>query len=128
MAEVEVDPETGAVKILRYVVAHDCGRLITPLLVDGQICGGVVHGIGNAQPPGLVVSEDVFRDMCRRAENLQSIANRAAPVARVRSPPPGEEGGLILIAPRKFRSLSISATVPIPFHKVPHAVLCLEIS
>src|SRR6266536_664034 len=107
--------ETGAVKILRYVVAHDCGRLINPLLVDGQICGGVVHGIGNAQPPGLVVSEDVFRDMCRRAENLQSIANLAAPVARVRSPPPGEEGGLILIAPRKFRSLSMSATVqPLP--------------
>jgi len=36
------------VKILRYVVAHDCGRLINPLLVDGQIRGGVVHGIGNA--------------------------------------------------------------------------------
>jgi carbon-monoxide dehydrogenase large subunit len=47
-AEVEVDPETGAVKILRYVVAHDCGKLINPLLVDGQIRGGVVHGIGNA--------------------------------------------------------------------------------
>ncbi len=47
-AEVEVDPETGSVKILRYVVAHDCGKLINPLLVDGQIRGGVVHGIGNA--------------------------------------------------------------------------------
>ncbi|HEY2135725.1 MAG TPA: xanthine dehydrogenase family protein molybdopterin-binding subunit [Xanthobacteraceae bacterium] len=46
--EVEVDAATGAVKILRYVVAHDCGRLINPMLVDGQIRGGVVHGIGNA--------------------------------------------------------------------------------
>jgi aerobic carbon-monoxide dehydrogenase large subunit len=46
--EVEVDPATGEVKILRYVVAHDCGRLINPMLVDGQIRGGVVHGIGNA--------------------------------------------------------------------------------
>src|SRR5262249_59513912 len=46
--EVEVDPTTGEVKILRYVVAHDCGRLINPMLVDGQIRGGVVHGIGNA--------------------------------------------------------------------------------
>jgi aerobic carbon-monoxide dehydrogenase large subunit len=45
---LEVDPETGAVKILRYVVAHDCGKLINPLLVDGQIRGGVVHRIGNA--------------------------------------------------------------------------------
>jgi carbon-monoxide dehydrogenase large subunit len=48
VCEVEVDPATGEVKILRYVVAHDCGRLINPLLVDGQIRGGVVHGIGNA--------------------------------------------------------------------------------
>ena len=48
VCEVEVDAATGAVKILRYVVAHDCGRLINPLLVDGQIRGGVVHGIGNA--------------------------------------------------------------------------------
>jgi carbon-monoxide dehydrogenase large subunit len=48
VCEVEVDIETGAVRLLRYVVAHDCGRLINPLLVDGQIAGGVVHGIGNA--------------------------------------------------------------------------------
>lgn len=48
VAEVEVDIETGEVKVLRYVVAHDCGRLINPRLVDGQIQGGVVHGIGNA--------------------------------------------------------------------------------
>ena len=48
VCEVEVDAATGEVKILRYVVAHDCGRLINPLLVDGQIRGGVAHGIGNA--------------------------------------------------------------------------------
>ena len=48
VAEVEVDIETGAVTVERYVVAHDCGRLINPRLVDGQIRGGVVHGIGNA--------------------------------------------------------------------------------
>jgi aerobic carbon-monoxide dehydrogenase large subunit len=48
VCEVEVDVSTGQVKILRYVVAHDCGRLINPLLVDGQIRGGVVHGVGNA--------------------------------------------------------------------------------
>jgi carbon-monoxide dehydrogenase large subunit len=48
VCEVEIDIATGAVRILRYVVAHDCGKLINPLLVDGQIRGGVVHGIGNA--------------------------------------------------------------------------------
>jgi len=48
IAEVEVDIGTGEVKVLRYSVAHDCGRMINPLLVEGQIIGGVVHGIGNA--------------------------------------------------------------------------------
>lgn len=48
ICEVDVDIETGEVKVLRYIVAHDCGRLINPRLVDGQIQGGVVHGIGNA--------------------------------------------------------------------------------
>ena len=46
--QVEVDPETAMVKVLRYVVVHDCGRVINPLLVEGQIQGGVAHGIGNA--------------------------------------------------------------------------------
>ena len=48
VAEVEVDPETGAVTILRYTVAHDCGNVINPLVVNGQVQGGVAHGIGNA--------------------------------------------------------------------------------
>jgi len=48
IAEVEVDPATGAVAVVAYVVAHDCGNVLNPLLVDGQILGGVVHGIGNA--------------------------------------------------------------------------------
>jgi carbon-monoxide dehydrogenase large subunit len=55
--EVEVDIATGAVKILRYVVAHDCGKLINPMLVDGQIRGGVVHGIGNALYERMVYDE-----------------------------------------------------------------------
>ncbi|HYJ78134.1 MAG TPA: xanthine dehydrogenase family protein molybdopterin-binding subunit [Longimicrobiaceae bacterium] len=45
---VEVDPETAMVKVLRYVVVHDCGRLINPVIVEGQVQGGVAHGIGNA--------------------------------------------------------------------------------
>jgi carbon-monoxide dehydrogenase large subunit len=48
VAEVEVDIATCHVRILNYVVAHDAGRLINPLIVDGQIQGGVAHGIGNA--------------------------------------------------------------------------------
>jgi carbon-monoxide dehydrogenase large subunit len=48
VVEAEVDPMTGAVKIVTYVVAHDSGNIINPLIVDGQIQGGVAHGIGNA--------------------------------------------------------------------------------
>jgi carbon-monoxide dehydrogenase large subunit len=47
-AIVEVDPETGGVTILRYVIGHDCGNVINPTLVEGQILGGLAHGIGNA--------------------------------------------------------------------------------
>jgi carbon-monoxide dehydrogenase large subunit len=46
--EVEVDIATGVVHILRYVVVSDCGRLINSMVVEGQIIGGVAHGIGNA--------------------------------------------------------------------------------
>lgn len=48
VVELEVDPTTGQARILKYVMAHDCGKLINPLLVDGQIQGAVAHGIGNA--------------------------------------------------------------------------------
>jgi carbon-monoxide dehydrogenase large subunit len=48
VAEVEVDVETGEVRILNYVIGHDCGVIINPLNVEGQVQGGVAHGIGNA--------------------------------------------------------------------------------
>jgi carbon-monoxide dehydrogenase large subunit len=47
-AVVEVELETGAVRLLRYVVVDDCGTVINPLVVEGQVHGGVAHGIGNA--------------------------------------------------------------------------------
>ena len=47
-AVVEVDPETGLVKILRYVAVDDCGTVINPMIVEGQVHGGIAHGIGNA--------------------------------------------------------------------------------
>jgi carbon-monoxide dehydrogenase large subunit len=48
IATVEIDPETYQVRIDRFVVAEDCGRLINPLIVDGQVHGGVAQGIGAA--------------------------------------------------------------------------------
>lgn len=55
---VEVDRETGEVKILRYVGVHDCGRIINPRLVEGQILGGIAQGIGQALTESMVYSPE----------------------------------------------------------------------
>ncbi|RUM96644.1 xanthine dehydrogenase family protein molybdopterin-binding subunit [Pseudaminobacter arsenicus] len=54
IALVEIDPETYGVKLQRFVVAEDCGRMINPLVVDGQVHGGVAQGIGAALLEELV--------------------------------------------------------------------------
>jgi carbon-monoxide dehydrogenase large subunit len=58
LALVEVDAETGAVKLLRYVVVEDCGTMINPLVVDGQVHGGIAQGIGGALLEELVYDEN----------------------------------------------------------------------
>jgi aerobic carbon-monoxide dehydrogenase large subunit len=55
---VEVDPQTFMLKVLKYVVVHDCGNIINPLILAGQIHGGVAQGIGNAFYEQLVFDED----------------------------------------------------------------------
>jgi carbon-monoxide dehydrogenase large subunit len=45
---VEVDAETGEVRVLRYVAVDDCGVMINPMVVEGQVHGGIAHGVGNA--------------------------------------------------------------------------------
>jgi carbon-monoxide dehydrogenase large subunit len=54
---VEVDPETGFVKLLRYLVVEDCGKIINPMIVDGQVHGGVTQGIGGALFEELVYDQ-----------------------------------------------------------------------
>jgi carbon-monoxide dehydrogenase large subunit len=58
IAVVEIDPETGRITIPRYVVAHDCGKIVNPLLVEGQIVGGVVQGIGEVLREKIVYDSD----------------------------------------------------------------------
>ncbi|WP_024513014.1 xanthine dehydrogenase family protein molybdopterin-binding subunit [Bradyrhizobium sp. ARR65] len=58
IAAVEVDPATCFVRILKFVVAEDCGRLINPMIVDGQVHGGVAQGIGAALFEELIYDED----------------------------------------------------------------------
>ncbi|HEX5995687.1 MAG TPA: aerobic carbon-monoxide dehydrogenase large subunit [Jiangellales bacterium] len=56
-AIVETDPDTAEIKILRYCVVHDCGTLINPRIVEGQIHGGVAQGVGGALYERMVYDE-----------------------------------------------------------------------
>lgn len=58
LAMVEVDPDTGDVEILRYITVDDCGNVINPMIVAGQIHGGVTHGIGQALFEEAVYDDD----------------------------------------------------------------------
>src|SRR5688572_13917771 len=55
---VEVDPETMQIDIQKYLVIHDCGKVINPLILDGQVHGGVAQGIGNAFYERLAYDEN----------------------------------------------------------------------
>ena len=57
VAEVEIDPETGVTRLVRYVVVDDFGTLINPLLVEGQVHGGIVQGAGQVLMEGVVYDE-----------------------------------------------------------------------
>jgi carbon-monoxide dehydrogenase large subunit len=95
LAMVEVDPETFGVKVLRYVVAEDCGRLINPMVVDGQVHGGVAQGIGAALFEELVYDE---RGQILTANLVDYLVPTAAEipsmsVAHVESESPSTLGG-----------------------------------
>jgi carbon-monoxide dehydrogenase large subunit len=55
---VDVDAETGRIRVVRYVAVDDCGKPINPMLIDGQIHGGVVHAIGQALYERVAYDED----------------------------------------------------------------------
>ena len=77
VCEAEVDPETGQVRLMRYIVVHDCGRIINPMIVDGQ-----VHGRGRARHRRDALRMDALRR--RRA------SRRPSPTATIccRAPTP----------------------------------------
>ena len=58
MCTVQIDPMTGVVQLLRYVVSEDCGVMINPNIVEGQIAGGVVQGIGGALLEAMIYDSD----------------------------------------------------------------------
>jgi carbon-monoxide dehydrogenase large subunit len=108
-AVVEVDPDLGSVRIVRYVIAHDSGRSINPLLVEGQLHGGYAHGIGYAlleeavyQPDGIFVT-DTFLDY---------LIPSAGEVAVV--PEMIKVDSEIFGNPEGFKGVGESATIPAP--------------
>jgi carbon-monoxide dehydrogenase large subunit len=110
VAEVEVDIETGGVRILNMVFVHDCGRILHPQVVNGQLIGGVAHGIGNALFEWMRYDEDSAQPLVGTlADYLLVTATEMPPVelAHHESPTPlnplGIKGvgecGVIPIAP-----------------------------
>jgi carbon-monoxide dehydrogenase large subunit len=83
IATLEVDPETYAVTINRYVVAEDCGRVINPAIVDGQVHGAVAQGIGAAlyeevvyDEIGQILTASLIDYALPRAEDLPAFVTR----------------------------------------------------
>jgi aerobic carbon-monoxide dehydrogenase large subunit len=108
-ALVEVDPETGGVHVLRYVIVHDSGRSINPLLVDGQLHGGYAHGLGYALFEEAVYDE---RGGFRSASFLDYTIPSAPEVAVV--PELHEATSEVFGNPEGFKGVGESGTIPVP--------------
>ena len=107
-ALVEVDPETFEVRVLRYVVAEDCGRVINPLVADGQVHGGVAQGIGAAlleemvhDPSGQLLSASFVDYLVPSAAEIPSME-----VEHLETPAENNIGG--------FRGIGEGGTIGAP--------------
>jgi aerobic carbon-monoxide dehydrogenase large subunit len=80
VVEAEVDPLTGAVRLIRYVVVHDCGRIINPMMLDGQVLGGVVNGIGATLYEWMQYSHDGQPLTVNYADYLLPTADTIPPI------------------------------------------------
>ncbi|HSR25312.1 MAG TPA: xanthine dehydrogenase family protein molybdopterin-binding subunit, partial [Candidatus Eisenbacteria bacterium] len=108
-ALLDVDPETGAVTMLRYVIAHDSGRSINPLLVEGQLHGGYAHGLGYA-----LLEEAVYDEggTFRSASFLDYAIASAPEIAVV--PELHEVHSEVFGNPEGFKGVGESGTIPVP--------------
>ncbi len=81
VCEVEIDPETGTTEITRYTIVDDFGKIVNPLLVEGQVHGGVVQGLGQAmgeetvydQASGQLVTGSFMDYWMPRADNMPTM-------------------------------------------------------
>ncbi|MBI4593890.1 MAG: molybdopterin-dependent oxidoreductase, partial [Candidatus Rokubacteria bacterium] len=105
---VEVDPETAAITILKYVTVHDAGTIINPMIAEGQIYGGALHGLGGALYEELLYDDD---GQCLTATFMDYLVPTAseAPVidvAHIESPSP--------LTPLGSKGLGESSSMTVP--------------
>jgi carbon-monoxide dehydrogenase large subunit len=99
ICEVEIDPETGVTRVVRYTTVDDVGRAVNPMLVTGQVHGGVVQGIGQALYEGVAYDAEgqlltaSYQDYCLpRADDIPPIAVTLDESAPCRTNPLGAKG------------------------------------
>jgi len=130
VVEVEVDPMTGGATLLRYTVGHDSGNIINPLIVDGQVQGGVAHGVGNALFERMTYDENAQPQSITFADYLLPTAPEVprCTIEHIETPNPlnplgvkgAGEGGTIP-APAAIVSAIEDALAPfgVRFHEAP---------
>jgi aerobic carbon-monoxide dehydrogenase large subunit len=108
LAMVEIDPETYGVTVVRYVVAEDCGRVINPLIVDGQVQGAVAQGIGAALLEEVIHDDDGQIVTASLADYLVPLAGSMPPIGivHVEAALPPTQGG--------FRGMGEGGTIGAP--------------
>jgi carbon-monoxide dehydrogenase large subunit len=96
VAVVEVEPANGRVKLLRYVVAEDCGTVVNPTIVEGQVAGGVVQGIGGALLEEIVYDDQAQPLTTSFMDYLLPTASDVPPVevVHLETPSPITVGGI----------------------------------
>ncbi len=96
VCEVEIDPETGRVEIANYTAVDDCGNVINPMIVDGQVHGGIIQGLGQALYEETVYGEDGQMLTPTLVEYLVPSAADVPPMtlARTTTPSPSNPMGV----------------------------------
>ena len=108
VATVEIDPETYEIKVDRFAVAEDCGRLVNPLIVDGQVHGGVAQGIGAALYEEVIYDDQGQINTASLVDYLVPTASEIPPmqVVHLESESPTTLGG--------FRGMGEGGTIGAP--------------
>ena len=127
VCEVEIDPDTGAVRIDRFTTLADCGPVVNPRLLEGQMQGGIVHGLGNAlmeeavyDDSGQLLSGTLMDYALPRADDLPDL-----PIETIATPSPNNFLGLKGVgelptngAPAAVGNAVVDALRPLGMHHI----------